>query len=36
MGSEPWHVLLLVVLPPVGIYTGLLVWSARRDRWLRR
>jgi uncharacterized membrane protein len=36
MSPIVWQVLLFTVLPLLGIYTGLMVWSARRDRWPRR
>jgi hypothetical protein len=35
MSSQAWY-LLLLVLPLLGIYIGVMVWSARRDRSPRR
>jgi uncharacterized membrane protein len=34
--SDVWQTLLLVVLPLLGLYVGLMVWSTKRDRWPRR
>jgi hypothetical protein len=34
--SDVGHVVLFMVLPLLGICIGVMVWSARRDRWPRR
>ena len=36
MSGVAWQVLLFMVLPLFGIYIGLMVWSAKHDRWPRR
>jgi uncharacterized membrane protein len=36
MTAVVWQVLVFMVLPLLGIDIGVMVWSARRDRWPRR
>jgi uncharacterized membrane protein len=36
MSDVTWQVLLFMVLPLLGIYIALMVWSSKRDRWPQR
>jgi uncharacterized membrane protein len=35
MNAAMWQALLFMVLPMVGIYVGVMVWSCTHDRWKR-